>query len=141
MQMRHSASRRRTPGGRPFAPWRVGLLRTHTAVVETALVLALALLLLGATLGTFVFRLAREAFRFRGEHIVICPETGREARVGVRLLRAAAEALYGTNETELGRCTLWSEKGGCGQGCLRQIAPEPGLPERRGPDRSARAAR
>src|SRR5512143_3511167 len=82
-------------------------------------------ILLGATLGIYVYSFFGRARRFAGSRVVTCPETQRPAGVRLRPFRAAAEAMFGTRRLELAECTRWPERAGCGQQCLSQIETAP----------------
>ena len=88
-------------------------------------VFLIASVLLGATLGFYLFSFLGTARRFSGARVVTCPETKRPAGVRLRAFRAAAEKLFGTRRLELGECTRWPEREGCGQECLKEIEGAP----------------
>ena len=87
--------------------------------------LAFALALLAATFGVLLYRISREALRFSGARVVLCPETRQPAGVGLKRFHAAAESLFGKHDLELAKCTRWPERQGCGQECLKQIESAP----------------
>jgi hypothetical protein len=93
--------------------------------MNTALFIFVAII---APAGLFV--IARRAFsaylRYRGQGVVICPETRRPVSVRVDARRAALAAAEGAVELRLKDCSRWPERAGCGQDCVRQIelAPE-----------------
>lgn len=85
----------------------------------------IGVVLVGATLGLFLFRLLNRVHGFGGQRLVTCPENRRPAAVRINALRAAAEALYGDRRLDLKACSRWPERAGCGQECLRQIESAP----------------
>jgi hypothetical protein len=58
--------------------------------------------------------------RFRGERVVVCPETKQTVGVALDPWLAA-----GTNNLRLSTCTRWPEKADCDQSCVSQIAGAP----------------
>jgi len=64
--------------------------------------------------------------RFGGERIIICPETSKQAIVGVETRRAAWTSLFGQTDLRLENCSRWPMKQDCGQECLLQfdVAPD-----------------
>jgi hypothetical protein len=68
----------------------------------------------------------RAYFRYRGERLVVCPETQKPAAVDVAAGRAARQALGGKLELRLSDCSRWPERAGCGQDCLSQVEADPG---------------
>jgi hypothetical protein len=72
-----------------------------------------------------VLRQARAWWRYRGERVVVCPETEKPAGVTVDARHAAGSALMGAPELRLSACSRWPERAGCGQPCLSQIAVSP----------------
>jgi hypothetical protein len=63
--------------------------------------------------------------KFRGTMLVTCPENRKPAAVKVATLRAAAKALLGRRQVELGDCSRWPERRDCGQDCLCEIEGDP----------------
>ena len=75
-----------------------------------------------------VYRLvaaARTYFRFRGERLVVCPETERAASVHVATGKAAVKTFAGMRGVRLDECSRWPERAGCGQDCLSQVEADP----------------
>ena len=68
---------------------------------------------------------ARTYFRFRGERLVICPETNRAASVHVAAGKAAVKTFAGMGRVRLDECSRWPERAGCGQDCLSQVEADP----------------
>ena len=67
----------------------------------------------------------RTYLRYRGERLVVCPETQKPAAVGVDAGRAARGALAGNLKVRLSDCSRWPEREGCGQDCLSQVEADP----------------
>jgi hypothetical protein len=66
--------------------------------------------------------------RFRGDHVVTCPETDQPAAVRLDVSHAATTALLaGTPVVRLAQCSRWPWRGRCDQPCL----PEAQEPESR----------
>ena len=76
-------------------------------------VLAAALLYVLAPVVADTFR------RYRSKRILRCPETGRQAEVGIDASRVAFTSAFGRPRLRAKSCSLWPEKKGCGQECLR----------------------
>jgi hypothetical protein len=57
--------------------------------------------------------------RHRRPRTLHCPETGGEARVQIDARHAARTALPGPPELRVADCSLWPERAGCHQACLR----------------------
>jgi hypothetical protein len=74
-----------------------------------------------------VWWLLRAYAKYRGEHVVTCPETGRPAVVEVNARRAALTSAVGHPDISLESCWRWPLKQSCGQECLTQLDS---LPER-----------
>lgn len=70
-------------------------------------------------------RAARAFGTFRGERLVICPETHRPAAVRVAAGAAAVEAAVRKPHLKLSECSRWPEREACGQECLSQIEEAP----------------
>jgi hypothetical protein len=71
-------------------------------------------------------RVAGNYLKYRGERVIICPETRKPARVVVQAAHAAFTATTGEPELRLKSCSRWPERQDCGQDCLLQVelAPE-----------------
>ena len=69
--------------------------------------------------------LARVYLRFRGERVVICPETQQPAGVEVDAKHAVMATAVGAPSLRLKDCSRWPERRNCGQECLRQIEAAP----------------
>ena len=67
----------------------------------------------------------RTYLRYRGERLVVCPETQKPAAVDVDAGRAARGALSGNLKVRLSDCSRWPEREGCGQDCLSQVEADP----------------
>jgi len=60
--------------------------------------------------------------RYRGEHLVTCPETKAPAAVSIDLGRATFTALVeGRADVHLGSCSRWHERGRCDEPCVCQV--------------------
>ena len=57
--------------------------------------------------------------RFRGKKSVTCPETGRQAEMGIDAGRAAWTTAFGRALLRVKNCSLWPERKGCEQDCVR----------------------
>ena len=66
--------------------------------------------------------------RFRGKKSVTCPETGRQAEMGIDAGRAAWTSAFGRALLRVKNCSLWPERKGCEQDCVRS---ESGVEEAR----------
>jgi hypothetical protein len=66
----------------------------------------------------------------RGRRSVVCPENGGHAEVEVDHKYALKTAFRNHQQSRLESCTLWPEKGDCGQECLAQVDPSPENVER-----------
>lgn len=62
---------------------------------------------------------------FRGQRVVVCPETRRYVAVEVDAAHAAATAAESEAELRLTSCTRWPERADCDQDCVYQIANAP----------------
>jgi hypothetical protein len=58
----------------------------------------------------------------RSARAVVCPETGRQASIGLDAGRAARGAIFGREWLKIERCSLWPEKEGCAEACIRPAA-------------------
>lgn len=58
--------------------------------------------------------------RFRGKRCLVCPEAGTRAEVGLDARYAAFTAVFrATPRVRVKLCSLWPERQGCAQTCLR----------------------
>ena len=92
----------------------------------TVLTIIIAVLVLAA--GLFVLRAVpgvRAYFKFRGKHLVTCPETQEPEAVDVAAGEAALGAFYNEPTLRLNECSRWPERQNCGQDCLSQIEADP----------------
>jgi hypothetical protein len=60
---------------------------------------------------------------YRRKKSVICPETGCAAEVGVDAGKAMRSAAFGRLSLRVETCSLWPERKGCDQACLRSSEP------------------
>ena len=75
-------------------------------------------------LGILSFLLARSGVqfrRFRGGRQVLCPETGDLVVIHINAIKAAISSLLGDPKLRVTHCTIWPERQGCRQECLRAI--------------------
>ena len=93
-------------------------------LIATVIVAVLALLVISF----FAFRrLFGVWMNYRGDQVIVCPETKLPAGVTVDLKRAQTSAFFGQDpDLRLASCTRWPEKAGCGEECLAQIEAAPG---------------
>ncbi|MGA2725824.1 MAG: hypothetical protein ABSG79_25870 [Bryobacteraceae bacterium] len=87
--------------------------------ITVAVVLALGLL------GLVLWKGGGAYLKFQGKRVVACPETSQPAAVELAAGRAALTAVFGEPALRLRDCSRWSERGPCGQDCLRQIEEAP----------------
>lgn len=66
---------------------------------------------------------AHTFFRYRAKRVVSCPETGEGAEVGIDAGRAAFSSALGRTILRVKGCSLWPEREGCGQDCLKPSTP------------------
>lgn len=59
--------------------------------------------------------------RLRPRKSVLCPQTGRVAGIRVNALEAALASTFDRLPLKVKECSLWPEKGGCAQECLRGV--------------------
>jgi hypothetical protein len=87
-----------------------------------------ALLVLASAVGLFIFRAIpalRSFFRYRGNRLVVCPETHKTEAVDVDTREAAIGAFLSEPTVHLNRCSRWPERQNCGQECLQQVEADP----------------
>ena len=82
-------------------------------------------LLLAAVLAVYFGIAVRTWLRFRGRHVVICPETGQPAGVEVDTGHAATTAVWEKADVRLSGCSRWPERKDCDQPCCAQIEAAP----------------
>ena len=63
--------------------------------------------------------------KFGGAHVIICPETGKQAMVEVDARHAALTSLVGQPYIRLESCWRWPLNQDCGQECLMQLDVAP----------------
>jgi hypothetical protein len=87
--------------------------------------LALALLLTAALVAVGVIYLIgplRAWRRYRGERLVVCPETLAAAAVTIDTGHAALTAMVeGRPDVRLAACSRWAERGRCEEPCLSDV--------------------
>ena len=84
------------------------------------LVVGVCLLL---SLGPLAWTLIRRYRRFRGDRVVICPETISPERVEIAAGRAAWTGAAGETDLRLSSCSRWPKD--CAQTCVEQIEAAP----------------
>jgi hypothetical protein len=92
----------------------------------SVLTIIIAVLVLAA--GLFVLRAvpgARAFFRFRGKHLVTCPETHKPEAVDIAAGEAALGVFFNEPTLHLNQCSRWPERQDCDQDCLQQIEANP----------------
>lgn len=84
----------------------------HPVIVIAALI---------AFSGLYIFApVALHAFMsYRKTRTVVCPEDNRSAEITLDAQHAAVSALAGKERLRIRQCSLWPEKHGCAQGCVR----------------------
>ena len=85
------------------APW---------IVLAAIMALAVAYVLLPVVAAVFA--------RFRAARHLTCPETGKDAKVGVAAGWAAFTAAFSHPVLLVKNCSLWPGRKGCEQSCLRR---------------------
>lgn len=90
----------------------------HPLIVVAAIcALALTYVLTPLVLNTFAhYRKARQT---------ICPEEGVPARIKIDARQAALAAAAGKTKLRIQHCSLWPQRRGCAQQCLRQTTSLP----------------
>jgi hypothetical protein len=84
-------------------------------------VLALFLLTAAAVLLAPAIYLVTSYRRYRGLHVVECPETRAPVEVGLDVRRAAVTTVTNRPRLRLVACSRWPERRDCNQACTRQI--------------------
>jgi hypothetical protein len=69
--------------------------------------------------------MARAYIRSRGKRLILCPQARVFAAVDVDAPHAALTAASGRPEVRLRDCSLWPDRQGCAQDCLKQINEAP----------------
>lgn len=91
---------------------------THPFVVIFA-ILATGILLV-------IFPVVLDAFhRYRKRRVITCPETHGPAEVQLDAGRAAFAAAIGKPLLAVKNCSLWPQKKGCDEACVKENWPEP----------------
>ena len=57
--------------------------------------------------------------RFRTRKSLTCPVAGQEAEVGIDAGGAALTSVFGRALLRVKNCSLWPQRKGCGQDCVR----------------------
>jgi hypothetical protein len=99
----------------------LSLLHQEDAMGGTGLALLIGLTIL---VGLVYLRDPLRAWRrYRGQHLVTCPETGAAAAVSVDVGRAAFTSLVeGVPDLRLAHCSRWPERGRCAEPCVCEVA-------------------
>jgi hypothetical protein len=74
-----------------------------------------AIAVLAAVASVIAFTSVRRYARYRGVHVITCPEN----------LQAAAVTVAPTGDVHLRSCSRWPEMDGCDEACLREIESSP----------------
>lgn len=88
-------------------------------IIIAVLVLAAAFFVLRATPAT------RAYFKFRGKHVITCPETQKPEAVDIAAGEAALGVFFSQPTMHLKDCSRWPVRQDCGQECLSQIEQRP----------------
>lgn len=88
-------------------------------MMTAAYVILGALVLVAIYFGIRFF--VRTSQRFGGKHVIICPETEKQAIVQVDVQHAALTSLIGRTDLRLESCWRWPIREDCGQECLLQL--------------------
>jgi len=67
-----------------------------------------------------------DVWRFRGRHVVRCPEVGRPAGVAVDIRELTLATLGGARGLRIGACSRWRARRDCAQRCVPQVVQGPG---------------
>lgn len=68
--------------------------------------------------------------RFRSRRLLRCPETGGQAEVDIDARQAALTSAFGRALLRVKMCSLWPQRKGCAQHCLRLPEAEAQGPQR-----------
>ena len=69
-------------------------------------------------IGMYALRAVRVWRHYRGDRIVTCPETRRDAAVQIDLGHAISALAPRVHAVRLASCSRWAERGSCEQPCL-----------------------
>ncbi len=72
-----------------------------------------------AALYVLLPRVTHVLARYRVARVLPCPETGAKAELGIDASRAAFTSAFGRPHLRAKQCSLWPERKGCAEGCLR----------------------
>jgi hypothetical protein len=86
-----------------------------TALTAIVIVAGVAV---GALTLWYVVRIVRVWWRYRGDRVVTCPETGRPAAVRIDTVHAAMRTATGRRHVRLAACSRWAARGRCDESCL-----------------------
>lgn len=85
-----------------------------TPLITAATIIALAVLFVLLPLVAHTYQ------RYRYKKALKCPATEELAEVDIDAPRAAFSSAFSRPLLRVKNCTLWPERKGCGEGCLRQ---------------------
>ena len=94
----------------------------------TISVLTIILAVLALAAAFFILRATpavRTYFKFRGKHLITCPETHKPEAVDVDAKDAALGVFFSQPTMHLDQCSRWPVRQDCGQECLQQIEVDP----------------
>jgi hypothetical protein len=79
-----------------------------------------------AALYVLLPRVGHVLARCRDARVLPCPETGAKAEISIDASRAAFTSAFGRPRLRAKQCSLWPERKGCAESCLR--LPEVDIP-------------
>ena len=82
-------------------------------LIASIISLAAVYILLPQYLGVF--------FHYRKPKMVLCPEKGENATVGIASSWAALTSLFDNEQRRVKRCSLWCDKKNCDMACLKNL--------------------
>ena len=94
--------------------------------MDTAVGSLIAIASLAAALWFGIRWLVRSSSKYRGTHLVTCPETQKPAIVEVDALHASLTSTVRLPDIRLADCSRWPLKEQCGQECLTELDVAPG---------------
>jgi hypothetical protein len=75
--------------------------------------------------GVVLIAIGLRVHAYRGDRIVVCPETHEPVGTTIDALQAVRTGLAGTPQYIITSCSRWPERAGCDQACCHQIAASP----------------
>ena len=94
--------------------------------MDTAIGSLILLAAIAAALWFGIRWFVRSSSKYRGSHVVTCPETNKPAVVEVDSLHASLTSTVGPPDIRLENCSRWPLKEKCGQECLTDLDVAPG---------------